>query len=67
VAGLLPLLYVALTSFDVLLGVQGLLDYIFKAMMLGSFAIGILAALYLKIFDPSKYERLESSLGDQTD
>lgn len=66
VAGLLPLLYVALTSFDVLLGVQGVLDYIFKAMMLGSFAIGVVGAWYLKVCEPKKYERLESSLGDQT-
>lgn len=66
VAGLLPLLYVALTSFDVLLGVQGVLDYVFKAMMLGSFAVGVIGAWYLKIRDPKKYERLESSLGDQT-
>jgi len=42
------------------------LDYIFKAMMLGSFAIGVLGAWYLKVCDPKKYERLESSLGDQT-
>jgi amino acid transporter len=65
VAGLLPLLYVALTSFDVLLGVQGVLDYIFKAMMLGSFAIGVIGAWYLKVFEPKKYKHLESSLGDQ--
>ncbi|MNR65104.1 hypothetical protein D3C85_1880160 [compost metagenome] len=60
------MLYVALTSFDVLLGVQGVLDYIFKAMMLGSFAIGVVGAWYLKVREPKKYERLESSLGDQT-
>ena len=65
VAGLLPFLYFALTSFDVLLGVQGALEVFFMALLFGSFALGFLGAFYLSVRSPEKYARLESSLGDQ--
>jgi amino acid transporter len=65
VAGLLPFLYFALTSFDVLLGVQGALEVFFMALLFGSFALGFFGAFYLSARSPEIYARLESSLGDQ--
>ncbi|MCS5992096.1 hypothetical protein LNP02_28480 [Klebsiella variicola subsp. variicola] len=67
IVGLFPILYIALTSFDVLLGVKGTIEYIFKGMLFGSFAIGFLGAYFIKLRSPDTYAGMASSLGDQTD
>lgn len=66
IAGLLPFLYFALTSFDVLLGVKGALEVFFMSLLFGSFVVGFVGAIYLKNRSPEKYALLESSLGDQS-
>ena len=65
IAGLLPFIYFALTSLDVLLGVKGLLQAVFMGMLAGSLLVGIAYALYMKYRLPQKYARLDSSLGDR--
>ncbi|WP_208719402.1 APC family permease [Pantoea cypripedii] len=65
ILGLFPILYVALTSFDVLLGVQGTLEYVFKGLLFGSFLIGFLGAYFIKIRSPHVYASMASSLGDR--
>ncbi|HCI6001789.1 TPA: APC family permease [Klebsiella variicola subsp. variicola] len=65
IIGLCPILYIALTSFDVLLGVKGTLEYIFKGMLFGSFLIGFIWAWIIKLRSPDVYAGMASSLGDR--
>lgn len=67
ILGLFPILYIALTSFDVLLGVQGPIEYIFKVMLFGSFAIGVAGAYFIKMRSPDAYAGMASSLGNRID
>jgi amino acid transporter len=61
-AGLLSLLWFALSSLDVLLGVSGPLEWMFLAMLVGSLAIGIGYAFVLRARRPATYAGLVSSL-----
>jgi hypothetical protein len=70
---LAPFIYFAFTSLDVLLGVQGALQWIFLFMLFGSLLLGIAVAVRMKYRDPQKYAALEAAfdapvgpLGDQT-
>jgi amino acid transporter len=65
IAGLLPFIYFALTSLDVLLGVKGVLQAVFMGMLVGSLLAGIAFAMFLKFRRPQRYARLDSSLGDR--
>lgn len=62
VAGLVPLLWLALSSLHVLLGVSGPLEWLFLAMLVGSLAIGIGYALYLRLKQPAVYAGLATNL-----
>jgi amino acid transporter len=66
IAGLLPFIYFALTSLDLLIGATGVVQWLFLAMLVASFAIGIAAAFSLRAWAPARYSRLASSLGDQS-
>ena len=58
---LTPFIYFAFTSLDVLLGVQGPLQWIFIIMLFGSLLLGIAAAVRMKYRDPQKYAALEAA------
>jgi amino acid transporter len=65
IAGLVPLLWFALTSLDVLLGVSGPLEWAFLAMLLGSLGVGLGYALWLRSWRPETYAGLASTLDTQ--
>ena len=58
---LTPFIYFAFTSLDVLLGVQGPIQWIFLIMLFGSLLLGIAAAVRMKYRDPRKYAALEAA------
>ena len=66
IAGLLPFIYFALTSLDLLIGATGVVQWIFLLMLIASFVIGIATAFSLRAWAPARYARLASSLGDQS-
>jgi len=65
IAGLLPFLYYAVTGMDVLLGGGGWLQASFTTMLFASLVVGIVGAYVIKMRSPQRYERLNSTLGDQ--
>ncbi len=56
---LAPFIYFAFTSLDVLLGVQGPIQWIFLLLLFGSLLLGMGAALRIKYRDPRRYAALE--------
>jgi amino acid transporter len=66
IAGLLGFLYVALTSLDVLTGATGLVQWILMGLLIGSIAIGLGMALWLKRARPAQYATLVYTLSDQS-
>lgn len=62
IAGLGTLLFFALTSLDMLLGVAGPLQWLFLAMLLGSFGVGVGYAFYLKTQRRAVYGALIGTL-----
>jgi amino acid transporter len=58
---LTPFIYFAFTSLDVLLGVQGPLQWIFLIMLFGSLLLGVAAAFRMKYRDPQKYAALAAA------
>jgi amino acid transporter len=64
VAGLAPFIYFAFTSLDVLLGVQGPLQWLFLLMLFGSLFLGIALALRIKYRDPQKYAALKAAFDE---
>jgi amino acid transporter len=58
---LAPFIYFAFMSLDVLLGVQGALQWIFLFMLFGSLLLGIAVAVRMKYRDPQKYAALEAA------
>jgi amino acid transporter len=65
VMGLIPFIYFAFTSLDVLLGVQGPIQWIFLLMLFGSLFLGIAVALRIKYRDPPKYAALKAAFDER--
>lgn len=62
IIGLGTLLFFALTSLDILLGVEGPLQWLFLAMLLGSLGFGCAYAFYLRSSRPATYAALLCTL-----
>ena len=65
IAGLLPILWYAVTGMDVLLGGGGWLQFTFEVMLFASLAIGVIGAYVIKARSPQRYAQLNSTLGDR--
>jgi amino acid transporter len=65
IAGLLPILWYAVTGMDLLLGGGGWLQFTFTVMLFASLAIGVIGAYVIKFRSPQRYEQLNSTLGDR--